>query len=287
MHRCLVLVIFSGLALAQEASLPVVDTTESARSADTTLDALPSLPPVPRGQSTVIGGTIRNVDRVRDQLTIGVFGGRDMRILFDERTMVYRDGKRISLRDLRNGYRGSFETSLDGSVVFARSIHILTRDLEAECRGQVLSFDRAKGELSVRDTLSSEPLDFKIPPGTIISREGQAAFSSETLSAGSLVKINFQPDSGRAVVSSITILATPGDSFVFTGRLTFLDLSTGRLAIVDQRDQNRYEVSVDPRSAALENLHLGNDVTVTARFDGTHYTASTIKLSSAVATPGP
>jgi hypothetical protein len=290
MHRSLVLVIFSGVALAQEASpsLPtsVTDGTKSTYSANATLDTLPNLPPLPRGRSTVIGGTIRNVDHVRDQLTISVFGGRDMRIWFDERTTVYRDGKRTSLRDLQNGYRGAFETSLDGSVVFARSVHILTRAVEAECRGQVLSFNAARGELHVRDTLSSEPLNLTIPPGTIISREGQET-SSATLSAGSLVRINFRPNSGRAVVSTITILATPGDSFVFTGRVTFLDLSTGRLAIVDPRDQSRYEVSVDPRWASLENLHLGNDVTITARFDGTQYTASSIKLRSAVVPPSP
>jgi hypothetical protein len=291
MHRFLVVVIFSGLALAQEASLPiptsVTDGTESTAGADRTLDALPNLPPLPRGKSTVIGGTIRNVDRVRDQLTVSVFGGRDMKILFDERTAVYRDGKRISLRDLRNGYRGSFETSLDGAAVFTRSIRILTRAVEGECQGQVLGFDAARGELSVRDTLSSEALNFILPRGTTISRQGQEAFSSAALSPGSLVRINFRPDNGRAVVSSITILATPGDSFVFTGRVTFLDLSTGRLAIVDPRDQNRYEVSVDPRSASLENLHLGNDVTIRARFDGTQYTANTIQLGSAPVPPGP
>ena len=62
---------------------------------------LPTLPPIPPGKSTVIGGAIHDVDPVRDQFMLKVFGGKSMKILFDERTQVYRDGKKTPLRDLR------------------------------------------------------------------------------------------------------------------------------------------------------------------------------------------
>src|SRR5271167_1635129 len=55
-----------------------------------------SLPSAPKGKSTVIGGSIRSVDRVRDQFMLDVFGGRKLKVLFDERTQIYRDGVKSS-----------------------------------------------------------------------------------------------------------------------------------------------------------------------------------------------
>jgi hypothetical protein len=44
---------------------------------------LPPLPKTPLGKTTVIGGMIRNVDPVRDQLTLGIYGGgKPIKILF-------------------------------------------------------------------------------------------------------------------------------------------------------------------------------------------------------------
>jgi hypothetical protein len=60
----------------------------------------PSLPPAPQGKSTILGGAIKSVDPVRDQLTLKIYGQRPTKILFDERTQVYRDGKPVSLHDL-------------------------------------------------------------------------------------------------------------------------------------------------------------------------------------------
>src|SRR5579863_5146641 len=48
----------------------------------------PALPPVPTGKATVIGGSIRNVDRLRDELTLNIYGGHPMRVFFDERTQI-------------------------------------------------------------------------------------------------------------------------------------------------------------------------------------------------------
>ncbi|MGA2848728.1 MAG: hypothetical protein ABSE46_07020 [Terracidiphilus sp.] len=61
---------------------------------------IPALPPVPGGKSTIMRGEMKKVDPVRDQITMKIFGQRPMKILFDERTQVYLDGKRTSLRYL-------------------------------------------------------------------------------------------------------------------------------------------------------------------------------------------
>src|SRR5579864_1132713 len=60
-----------------------------------------ALPAMPSGKSTVLGGQIRNVDPVLDQFVLHIAGQRPMRILFDERTQVFRNGARIPLRELR------------------------------------------------------------------------------------------------------------------------------------------------------------------------------------------
>ena len=91
---------------------------------------------------------ISSVDPVTDPLTLKVFGGKRMKILFDERTQVYRDGAKTSLRDLHANDRASVETMLDGTTVFARSIHMLSQAPEGECQGQVLNYDPGTGELN-------------------------------------------------------------------------------------------------------------------------------------------
>ena len=286
MRVLLTLAILSGMAPAQQYSLAAGPSDDapiehSAVNASTTLNSLPDLPPLPRGKSTVIGGAIQNVDLVRDQLTIAVFGGRPIKILFDERTQVYRDGVRSSLADLRGGERVSLETMLDGSAVFARSIHMLSQSMEGECHGQVLEFDRNKGELIVRDALSPQPIKLHVASSTTITREGQQASAAGDLGPGALVFIRFQPDSSGIVARQIAILATEGTAFVFTGRVTFLDLHSGLLVVTDPRDNKPYEIDFNPAQfTASRDLHEGTEVIVKAGFDGTRYTARAITIDS-------
>src|ERR1035438_1876882 len=108
MGRLLAVAILSSVAFAQSASSagskPAQDQSVQAASRPESAFGSPTaLPPTPRGKSTVIGGAIRGVDRVRDQFTLNVFGGRTLKVLFDERTQIYRDGARSALRDLRTG----------------------------------------------------------------------------------------------------------------------------------------------------------------------------------------
>jgi hypothetical protein len=285
MHRFLIVAILSSAAFAQSPSSadskPAQDPGDQiASKLEGPAVFLPDLPAMPRGKSTVIGGAIRDVDGVRDQLTLNVFGGRSMRVLFDERTQVFRDGQKASLRDLRAGDHVSVETILDGTTVFARSIHMLSQLPDGECQGQVVSYDRSKGELLVRDLLSPEPIKLHVSSATAILRQGQES-SSGDLIAGTLISIHFQSDStGQNVASKIAVLATPGSAFVFTGNVVFLDLHTGLLALVDPRDDKRYEISFDPNRFAIgRDVHEGTEVTVTANFDGAHYSASAVTVN--------
>jgi hypothetical protein len=239
---------------------------------------------MPRGKSTVIGGMISGVDPVMDQLTLKVFGGgRPMKILFDERTQVYRDGVKTSLRDLRANDHASVETMLDGTTVFARSIHMLSRSPEGECQGQVVSYEAGTGELTVSESLSPELIKLHVAAGTAIVREGQAASASGSagvsdLVKGTLISATFSSDNkGQGIANRIAVLATPGSEVSFTGNVTFLNLRSNQLVVADN-DQS-YKIAFDPAAfPATRNLHEGASVKVTAEFDGTRYVARAITI---------
>jgi len=106
---------------------PIAPTPSEGANADVVADPatlLPDLPAVPRAKATLIGGTVERLDRVRDQVTVRVFGGGKMNVLFDPRTHVYRGEAEATIADLRNGERVSIDTILDGSTVFARNIRL-------------------------------------------------------------------------------------------------------------------------------------------------------------------
>jgi hypothetical protein len=292
MGRLLAVAILSGVALAQSSSsagsqLAQDQGAQPVSRRESTFSAPAGLPPMPRGKSTVIGGAIRDVDRVRDQLTLNVFGGRALKVLFDERTQVYRDGRRSALIDLRAGDHVSVETVLDGTAVFARSIHLLSVAPEGECQGQVMNYNPTDRELTVRDSLSRRPVQLRVLAGTTMIRQDQAAsasadLGSSDLALGTLVSVKFQSDNkGRGVATQIAILATPGTVFVFVGNVAFLDLHSGLLVLVDPRDDKRYDVFFDSaRFPMSREIHEGADVTLTADFDGSRYVARAIAINS-------
>ena len=249
----------------------------------TSSGGLLALPPVPDGTTTIVGGTIQNLDLVRDQFSLALYGQRPMKILFDERTQLYRDGVKIPLRDLRPEVHASVQTTLDGSNVFAVSIHVLSISPEGECRGRVLRFNARTGELEVRTALSPETVKLFVPADVSIVREGQSAFTARSsgrndLVAGALVAATFRAgQNSRDVANQITILAIPGSSFQFAGTISYLDLSMGLLDVVDPRDGKSYEIHLpSARIPASGKLHLNESVTVNAYYNGSQYEAAEI-----------
>ena len=289
MGRLFVSVLLGSFAMAQiqaakAQSGQVVDPQPALKQEDALAD-LPALPPAPQGKSTILGGAIRSVDSVRDQITLQVPGQRALKILFDERTEVYRDGKRIPLRELGPTDHASIQTLLDGTNVFALGIHMLSQSPEGEYQGQVLGYDSASRELTVSDTMVRDHVKLFVPASTPIVREGQPDFSSvhpgaSDLVNGTLVSIKFKSEKpGRGVASQITVLATPGSTFVFEGNVSALDMHSGLLALSDPRDERSYQIYLDSSGlAASQNLHEGDHVRVTAHFNGTRYVASAVTI---------
>ena len=291
MHRLMFVAALTSIALAQVPSVDsksAQDPGERPAFRQKEAGADPSdLPPMPKGKSTVIGGMIRGVDHVRDQFILNIFGGKTMKVLFDQRTQVYRDGVRTPLRDLRAGDHVSVETSLDGTAVFARSIHMLSQSPQGECEGQVLKYSPGDGELTVRDVLSGEPIRLRVPAGTVVVRRGDEGSSSaepaiRDLAAGDLVSVKFQSDNkGHGIAKQIVVLAARGATFVFVGNVVSLDLHSGLLVLVNPQDNKRYEVFLDFAGFPMSrDLHEGSDLAVSANFDGTRYVATGVTINS-------
>jgi hypothetical protein len=247
---------------------------------------LPAMPLAPGGKSTVIGGVIRSIDPVLDQMTLGVYGnGKPMKIYFDERTKFYRDGVKTPLDDMRPNDHASVETLLDGDAVFAVSVHMLSNSPQGDCQGQVLAFDPRNGEVTVRNSLSGAPIKLRVEPRTTIARIGQPAFASSVtgtsdLMMGALISVKFRSDNrGNGIADAISILATPGSGFYFSGTITYLDMHAGMMAIMDPRDQKSYTVAFNPALVpASRNLQLGSRVGVKASFNGKQYMASKLDV---------
>lgn len=246
---------------------------------------LPPMPAAPDGKSTVIGGVIRDVDPLKDAMSLKVYGGHPMNILFDQRTKVYLNGVQAPLSELHPQEHASVETVLDGDDIFALSVHMLTHAPGGETRGQVMGFDPRDGDLTLRNELTGQAIHVRIPPNTPIERVGQSDFSSSSPGAsdlmhGALLSIQFQADNqGGAVASKVAILATPGAVFQFAGDVTWFDMHANQMAIRDSQDGKNYTIAFDPaRFPQTHTLHVGSHVVLSASFNGRQYVANTLTI---------
>lgn len=244
--------------------------------------SLADFPPQPKGKTTLLGGRIRVVDHVRDRMILDVFGGGHTAVLFDERTRVFREGKQGSLDELKDGDRAYVDTTLDGTAIFARNIRVVSETPTGQGSGQIVDFAPGNGELTLRDSLSPRPVKMLLAPGAVIMRGDKPATRAD-LQPGTLVALTFLAGGGRgAMVQQVSILASPGATFQFSGRVVHLDLHRGLLVVEDPRDNQTYEVSLDSKDRALtRNVHEGSDVSVEARFDGQRYEARAITINAA------
>lgn len=246
--------------------------------------SVPALPPLPRGKSTILGGEIYRVDPVQDQLVLKVYGEKPMKILFDERTQVYHDGKRIPLHDLAPATHASVQTMLDGASIFAVSVHILSAQPEGEYQGRVFSFNPDTGMLVLTTAPDRPPFRLVVSNQTSFKRLGQEAFSSAPtgptdLVPGSLVQVKFDANNhGQGVATEISVLAAPGASFVFSGTVSELDLPAGTMVLVDPRDNQSYRISFDPHAQVSQRLKVGQRVRLSADYNGHTYVATEIGI---------
>ena len=293
-----VLILFTSLAVAQEqnpasagASTSTKTKTAGAATEQQPSDAQPEqandpndplfgVPPMPKGNVSLVGGTVAKIDRVRDKLTVNVFGkAGKMDVSWDERTHIFRDGTETTERGIQKGDRVYVDTMRDGHKVFARNIRIVTNLQPADARGQLLSFDPRSGMMVVHDDLSGQPVRFRVSDKTAVKgREG--AGSVGDLVAGALIAVRFAPGKEyRGVAREVSILAKPGNTFLFAGKITHLDMRSGVLSLANRTDNRTYDIFFDTGLPVAENLQVGSDITVNAAFNGRGYRAREITVN--------
>jgi hypothetical protein len=242
-------------------------------------DPLLDPPPLPHTSVTLIGGIITKLDPVMNQITIRPFGGkRQMRIAFDTRTQIYDGMQSGAESSLQKGQRVYVDTMLNGTTVFAKTVQIETQATSGSGRGQIIGYDSGSGTLIIRDELSDQPARFRLSSATVV-RGGGTTRTTADLVPGTLVSLTFGTQQGGDFVKEVSVLAKPGSSFSFFGKITYVDLSRNLVAVDNQNDDRNYEIHLAaiPRSM-LRNLHEGMLVSISAEFDGSQYLARDVSF---------
>jgi len=245
-------------------------------------DPILDSPPLPDGKTTLVGGVVRDVDHVRNRMTVAVFGGGRWKVGFDERTHIFRNGAETTQLAIKKGERIYVDTMLDKSrhEVFARNIRVGVSAIPADADGQIVDVDPKRQTLLLRDQIGASPVHFSVNSETRIIHGTRAASLSD-VTPGSLVHVQFSPDRpNQGLAREITIVAAPGSTFTFVGKLTFLDMHRGLLALQNVLDDKNYEIHFNPaRTDLKDDLAVGTEVRIVAVFDGPKYTAQTIVLT--------
>ena len=237
---------------------------------------LPDLPPLPRKNATLVGGTLEKLDRVRDRLTVRVFGGGRTTALIDPRTRVFRGTKEVTIADLREGQRIYLDTILDGSTIFAKNIRLDAVAAQGESRGVIVKANQ--GEFSIRDGIAPFPVKVRLSSATQFV-QGDRTVPASTLVPGSLVDVTFTPEgNGRDTAQKISILALPGTRYVFSGQVVHIDLRTGLLVLNSSTDHKTYEIYLDPSFRPDDSLQPGSTVTAITSFQDSRYVARNLTV---------
>lgn len=267
----------------QQPKTEVLDTSATSGALATDgHDPILDPPPFPKGATTLVGGVISGVDRIRNHLTVDIFGGGRWTVFFDERTHIFRNGAEVTVLALRKGEQVYVDTMLDNNKrdIFARNIRVGLVFPPADADGQITEIDIAHHQLTLRDSLNSASVRFVVDSDTRI-RRGSTPASFQELRAGSLVRVQFAPEHpNRGLAREIAILATPGSVFTFTGTVTFLDTHRNMLSVHNAADDTTYDIYFVPsRTDAAGRLAVGAEVRVVSVFEATHYRAQQITVT--------
>lgn len=265
----------------EESKSPHTEMFGTAGSGSASADPLLEPPPLPPAKPTLIGGVARKVDRIRNRLVLEPFGAKNsMRVFFDERSHIYRDGRETTVMGIHPGDRVYVDTMLVGPRVFAKNVRVQTTSKPAEAMGQIVGYDERQNQLKIIDRLTGQSVSFSIGRATqLSSKTGQARLAD--LVPGTLVDVTFAPAAKGGDAKQVVILAVPGQRFMFAGRVTYVDLRNGIVAIENQSDGKNYEVSFDPqRIENREQLIVGSEVTTDSTFDGRRYSTRTFIVTA-------
>jgi hypothetical protein len=271
----------AGNSLVSSAPQPVTKTLEGGGLADPT-DVADLLTPKPLQKSklSLIGGTVKSIDQIRDHMTVRIYGKGTMNVKFDQRTHFFRDGKETTQLAVKKGDTVYLDTQLFEGKVFAKNVHDDTGHGPADASGQIVSFNSKSGDMVVRDDLAGSNVKFRVGPQTVV-KNGQSASTFGSLRPGALIAVKFSPRSrSTGTAEEVSIIAEPGTSFTYFGRVTHLDLRSGLLAIENQADGKTYEVHLDSSVHVPDNLAIGSQVTVVATFQGQAYTVQSIEVNA-------
>ena len=238
-----------------------------------------------RSHSTVMGGEIKRVDAVRDELLLKVFGRGQVKILFDEKTAVFVDGKEVATSRLGAVDRASIETVAVKGAIYAVSIHILSGTQGGECEGSVVSYAAETHTMLLRGIVAGTTLRMGVTEQTEVSALDSSVapdvadrLSVSSLRAGTQVSVRFAPNAqGVPIATQVTILATPGKPVAVSGEVSFLDLHTGLLGIHDEVRGKEMDIHFSvTRLPLVKDVHVGDSLDVSAVFDGKTYVAESI-----------
>jgi len=273
------MILVAGCAQAQvDAPAASSATSDEAgqRQAAAITDSLSS-PSELGGKVGLVRGVLKRLDPIHDQLLIHAFGGHNIRIAFDARTQLLPENAGTHLISLPAGSVVSVDTVIDNGRLFARSVRTGPSNA-VELNGQVVRYDAAKSQLTLRDPRSPKSVSLRITSSTMVVNRGQPA-SPQALSPGMLVRVQFS--SGQSVANNVEILAERGNSFTFEGRIVAVDLRERVLALSDDFDQSVRELAIGSlNDASLRLLREGADVSIQAEFDGDRYNIRTVTLVS-------
>lgn len=203
-----------------------------------------------------------------------------MNVLFDPRTHIYRRGSQATIGDLHEGERVYIDTILDGSTVFARSIRVKTEQAVGESQGIVLTYQADRGDLTIRDVISPEPLRVRTNSSTRLM-QGDRTVPASALTPGSLIAIRFGSErDGHDVAREISILALPGTRYTFAGQVIDIDLRSGLLVLYSSTDRKTYEIHLDLSLAPDDNLRTGAVVTAVTTLEDSRYVVRSLTINS-------
>jgi hypothetical protein len=271
----------AGNSLVSSTPLPVTKTIGGGGLADPT-DVADLLAPHPLAKSklSLIGGTVRSIDQIRDRMSIRIYGAKTMNVKFDQRTHFFRGGKETTQLTVKKGDRVYLDTQLFEGKVFAKNVHVETGLNPADANGQIISYNSKNGDMTVRDELAGSTVRFRVGPNTAI-KSGDSKATTGALRPGALVAVKFSPRTrATGTAEEISIIAEPGTAFTYFGRVTHLDLHSRLLALENQADGKTYEVHLDPSLRVPDDLLVGSQITLVAVFQGRDYVAQSVEVNA-------